>query len=58
MQFAGSMVLTAASVVLIWAFFLESFQMQKFSELSRLGIYLSLGGVAFHAIGGILLKSK
>lgn len=54
MQYGGSVVLTAASVLLVLAWRTETYQLQHFSDLSREGIYLSLAGVALHPIGGIV----
>lgn len=52
-QFTGSGVLVLSSVFLIWAFIVETYDLQHFSDLSRNGIYLSLAGVILHWIGGI-----
>ena len=52
-QFGGSAVLVASSVVLVWAWYVETYQLQHFSDLSREGIYLSLTGVGLHVIGGL-----
>jgi hypothetical protein len=52
-QYLGSAFLLAASVVLVWAFVSETYSLQKFSDLSRNGIYLSLAGVVLHLLGGI-----
>ena len=53
LQYAGSFLLTSASVLLIWAFVTETYQLQHFSSISRYGIYLSLAGTVFHLIGGL-----
>jgi hypothetical protein len=53
LRYAGSFVLTGSGVLLLWAFIVESYQLQHFSDISRWGIYLSLGGVGLHLIGGI-----
>jgi hypothetical protein len=52
-QYGGSAVLVFSSVLLIWAFFVETYQTQQFSDLSRNGIYASLWGIGFHLIGGV-----
>ena len=53
LQYAGSLILTISSGLLIWAFIVETYQLQHFSNISRYGIYLSLAGVGFHLFGGI-----
>ena len=53
LQFAGSGALVIASVLLVWAWWVESYQLQTFSDISREGIYLSLFGVGLHLIAGI-----
>ncbi|MEP6850713.1 MAG: hypothetical protein ABI999_17785 [Acidobacteriota bacterium] len=53
LQYAGSIVLTVSSSLLIWAFFAETFLLQHFSAISRYGIILSLVGVGLHVIGGL-----
>ena len=53
MQYFGSLVLIVSSGVLLWGFIVETYQLGHFSDISRWGIYTSLGGVAFHVIGGL-----
>lgn len=53
LQITGSILLTGAGTLLIWAFIHETYYARGFSELSRLGIYLSLAGVLFHLFGNI-----
>ena len=53
MQIIGTVILTASSVLLVFAWYVETYQTQHFSDLSRDGIYLSLAGVGFHLIGGL-----
>ena len=50
LQYAGSFFLTAASVLLVWAFIWETYTVQHFSDLSRNGIYFSLAGVVLHLL--------
>ena len=50
LQYAGSFFLTAASVLLVWAFVWETYTVQHFSDLSRNGIYFSLAGVVLHLL--------
>ena len=52
-QYSGSVVLIASSVLLVCAWYVETYQTQHFSDLSRDGIYLSLVGIGLHIIGGI-----
>lgn len=52
-QIAGSVALVAASVLLVYAWRVEIYDLQQFSNLSREGIYLSLAGVGLHLIGGV-----
>ena len=52
-QIAGSVALVAASVLLVSAWSVETYDLQQFSDLSRNGIYLSLAGVGLHLIGGV-----
>ena len=52
-QYVGSLTLTAASVLLVWAFITETYTLQQFSDISRNGIYLSLAGAGLHLVGGM-----
>ncbi|HBR56909.1 MAG TPA: hypothetical protein DEA22_05490 [Blastocatellia bacterium] len=52
-QFAGSIALVGSSVVLISAWYAETYQRQHFSDLSRMGIYLSLAGIGLHLLGAL-----
>ena len=53
LQLSGSAVLTISSIVLIWAWYVETYQLAHFSDLSRWGIYTSLAGVGLHLVGGL-----
>ena len=53
LQLGGSVVLVLSSVLLVWAFVVETYSYQHFSDLSRNGIYLSLTGIRLHLIGGV-----
>ena len=53
LQYLGSLVLIASTGLLLWAFIVESYKLQHFSDISRWGIFLSLGGVGLHLIGDI-----
>lgn len=57
-QTFASVLLFAGTLLLIWAFFYETYATKSFSEISRWGLYLSLGGTIFHLFGGFRLKSK
>lgn len=48
LQFTGSALLTFGTVLLIYAFFYETYTTKHFSDISRTGLYLSLAGTAFH----------
>lgn len=52
LQYLGSLVLIISAGFLLWAFIVETYQLQHFSDLSRFGIYPSLAGVGLHLIGG------
>jgi len=52
-QYSGSAVLFASSVLLVWAFITETYSLQHFSDISRFGIYTSLAGVGLHLLGGM-----
>jgi len=53
LQYAGSFMLMASSVLLVWAFVTETYSLQHFSDISRYGIYTALAGVGLHVLGGI-----
>jgi hypothetical protein len=48
LQMFGSTLLFAGTILLIWAFFHETYTTQHFSEVSRFGLYTTLAGTAFH----------
>ncbi|CAN5471000.1 hypothetical protein BH10ACI1_BH10ACI1_12970 [soil metagenome] len=58
LQFLGSFLLISASVLLVWAFFAETYMEKHFSDISRYGLYASLWGTILHIFGGFRLKSK
>src|SRR5205814_3885028 len=58
LQLAGSVVLIASSILLVWAFVVETYVLRAFSSLSRYGIYTALAGVALHLIGGLSRRSS
>ena len=58
LQVFGSILMTAGSIFLVWAFVYETYTTRHFSEASRWGIYLSLGGTILHLIGGFRSRKK
>lgn len=48
LQIFGSALLTLGTVLLIYAFFYETYMTKYFSEVSRFGLYTTLAGTAFH----------
>jgi uncharacterized protein YjeT (DUF2065 family) len=48
LQLSGSALLTAGTVVLVYAFFYETYTTNHFSDASRYGLYVTLSGTAFH----------
>ena len=52
-QYFGSFLLVLSSGLLLWAFIVETYQLEHFSDISRYGIYTSLAGVVAHLIGGL-----
>jgi len=58
LQVLGSTLLIAGSVFLVWAFVYETYSVQHFSEVSRWGIYLSLGGTILHLISAARVKKS
>lgn len=57
-QIAGSTLLVASSLLLLWAFVVETYYLQDYSIYSRNGLYLCLAGVILHLIGGFRLPSR
>jgi hypothetical protein len=53
LQYSGSAILFVSSILLFWAFVIETYTLQHFSDISRFGIYSSLAGVGLHLLGGI-----
>jgi hypothetical protein len=53
LQFSGSALLVLTSVLLVWAWYVETYQLEHFSNISRYGIYLSAIGIGLHLIGGL-----
>jgi di/tricarboxylate transporter len=48
LQISGSFLLMLGSVLLIYAFFYETYSLNHFSDISRYGLYATLAGTAFH----------
>jgi hypothetical protein len=57
-QIAGSIVLVTSSLLLFWAFVVETYYLQGYSSYSSDGLYLSLAGVVLHLIGGLRLPGR
>lgn len=57
-QIIGSGLLVVASVMLVWAFFAETYTIKHFSNISRYGIFASLAGVIFHLFGGSMRQRQ
>jgi hypothetical protein len=51
LQYFGTILLAASAGLLIYGWWVESYQLAHFSDWSREGIYLSLAGVGFHLLG-------
>ena len=58
LQITGSILLTVASGLLIRAWYLETYDLEHFSDASRMGIYTMLAGAGFHVIGGLQIGRK
>ena len=58
LQIFGSVLLFAGTLLLICAFFYETYSVKNFSEMSRFGLYFSLAGTIFHLFGGFSVKIK
>lgn len=58
LQLSGSAFLTLGSVLLIGAFFYETYATKYFSEMSSAGLYASLAGTLFHLSSRFALKSN
>jgi hypothetical protein len=58
LQITGSIVLVLSSVLLFWAFVVETYYLRDYSSYSRNGLYLALAGVALHLIGGLELPRR
>jgi hypothetical protein len=60
LQYAGSFILAVSSGLLLWGWWVETYQLQHFSDISRQGIYASLAGVGLHLIAslGRVVSSK
>jgi hypothetical protein len=55
-QIFASALLFAGTLLMIFAFFYETYTTRHFSEISRFGLYASLAGTIFHLLGGFQLK--
>ena len=53
LQRAGTLLLLISSGCLLYGWYAESYEFGHYTDISRWGIYLSLGGVGFHLVGGL-----
>ncbi len=58
LQVFGSLLLFTGTILLIYAFFYETYRTRAFSDASRFGLYTTLSGTILHLFGGFRLKSK
>ncbi len=58
LQYFGSFLLAISSGLLLWAWYVETYQLRHFSDISRYGIYTSLAGIGFHLIGGLSFTGR
>lgn len=56
LQIFASILLFTGTIILICAFFYETYTTRHFSEVSRFGLYATLGGTIFHLISGFKVK--
>ena len=58
LQLLGSVVITIGSILLVYAWYVETYGLQHFSDLSRNGIYITALGVGLHLFGIVLPAGK
>ena len=58
LQIFASFLLFTGTILLICAFFYETYTTKHFSDISRFGLYATLYGTILHVIGGFRLKLK
>lgn len=58
LQTFASVLLFAGTILLIYAFFYETYAAHGFSNFSRYGLYLNLAGTILHFFGGFNLKKN
>jgi hypothetical protein len=51
LQLIGSAVIAIGSILLVYAWYVETYGVQHFSDLSRNGIYITAAGVGLHLFG-------
>lgn len=56
LQMLGSFLLIIGSILLIWAFWQETYATHNFSDLSRYGLYSTLAGTIFHLLANVPAK--
>ena len=57
LQLIGSAMIAVGSVLLVYAWYVETYGLQHFSDLSRNGIYITAFGVGMHLFG-VALPSR
>ena len=58
LQLLGSVVIAIGSVLLVYAWYVETYGLHHFSDLSRNGIYITAAGVGLHLFGMALPERK
>lgn len=58
LQMFGSLFLFGGTILLIYAFFYETYTTNHFSDVSRFGLYTTLSGTILHLLGAFPIKSK
>ena len=58
LQISGSFFLFAGTLLLIYAFFYETYTTKYYSDLSRFGLYTTLSGTILHLFGAFPAKQK
>lgn len=58
LQISGSFFLFAGTILLIYAFFYETYTTKYYSDLSRLGLYTTLTGTILHLLSAVPARRK
>jgi di/tricarboxylate transporter len=56
LQIIGSVLLLTGTILLISAFFYETYTTKTFTDISRFGLYSTLGGIILHFFGRVWTK--